>query len=54
LPGGRVDPGESEADAALCELHAPTGAILCQFREVALAGRHTRFGHFAQPRFSWQ
>jgi ADP-ribose pyrophosphatase YjhB (NUDIX family) len=54
LPGGRVDPGESEADAALCELHAPTGAILCQFREVALAGRHTRVGHFARPRFSWQ
>jgi 8-oxo-dGTP pyrophosphatase MutT (NUDIX family) len=36
------------------ELHAPTGAILYQFREVALAGRHTRVGHFAQPRFSWQ
>lgn len=35
-------------------LHAPTGAILYQFREVALAGRHTRVGHFAQPRFSWQ
>jgi len=36
------------------DLHAPTGAILYQFREVALAGRHTRVGHFAQPRFSWQ
>jgi len=36
------------------ELHAPTGAILYQFREVAFAGRHTRVGHFAQPRFSWQ
>ncbi len=36
------------------ELHAPTGAILYQFREVALAGRHTRVGHFAQPRFSWR
>ena len=54
LPGGRVDPGESEADAASCELHAPTGAILYQFREVALAGRHTRVGYFARPRFSWQ
>ncbi|MBK8991628.1 MAG: NUDIX domain-containing protein [Gammaproteobacteria bacterium] len=95
LPGGRVDPGESEADAAAngpgengprarargprpgpapghaagpprargpgrgegggsCELHAPTGAILYQFREVALAGRHTRVGYFARPRFSWQ
>lgn len=36
------------------ELHAPTGAILHQFREVALAGRHTRVGDFARPRFSWQ
>lgn len=35
-------------------LHPPTGALLYQFREVALAGRPTRVGHFAQPRFSWQ
>jgi 8-oxo-dGTP pyrophosphatase MutT (NUDIX family) len=36
------------------ELHAPTGALLYQFCEVALFGRHTRVGHFAQPRFAWR
>jgi len=36
------------------ELHAPTGALLYQFREVALYGRHTRVSHFAQPRFAWR
>ncbi len=35
-------------------LHAPTAAILYQFREVALYGRPTRVGHFAHPRFAWR
>lgn len=30
-------------------VHAPTGAILWQFREVALLGRHTRVHDVAQP-----
>lgn len=33
---------------------APTGAILYQFREVALFGRHTRVAHYDQPRFAWR
>lgn len=34
-------------------LHAPTAAILYQFREVALHHRHTRVDHMDQPRFAW-
>lgn len=33
---------------------SPTGAILYQFREVALKGRPTRVSHFEQPCFAWQ
>lgn len=32
----------------------PTGAILYQFREVALNGRHIRVSHYEQPYFAWQ
>ncbi|WP_330179471.1 CoA pyrophosphatase [Nocardia sp. NBC_01503] len=35
-------------------LHAPTAAILYQFREVALHHRPTRVGHMDQPRFAWE
>lgn len=35
------------------EVHAPTAAVIFQFREVALAGRPTRVDHFEQPRFAW-
>lgn len=34
-------------------LHAPTAAMLFQFREVALRGASTRVAHLAQPRFAW-
>jgi 8-oxo-dGTP pyrophosphatase MutT (NUDIX family) len=34
-------------------LHAPTAAMLFQFREVALRGTSTRVAHLAQPRFAW-
>lgn len=34
-------------------VHAPTGAMIYQFREV-LAGRHTRVADFDQPVFAWQ
>lgn len=33
---------------------SPTGAILYQFREVALQGRATRVSHYEQPYFAWQ
>jgi 8-oxo-dGTP pyrophosphatase MutT (NUDIX family) len=33
---------------------APTAAILYQFREVCLLGRHTRVAHFEQPLFAWR
>ena len=33
---------------------APTAALLYQFREVCLMGRHTRVAHFEQPQFAWQ
>ena len=33
---------------------APTGAILYQFREVCLLGRHIRVSHFEQPDFAWK
>ena len=33
-------------------IHAPTGAILLQFREVALLGRHTRVADLAQPEWT--
>lgn len=35
-------------------VHAPTGAIVHQFREVALHRRHTRVAHFEQPVFAWR
>ena len=35
-------------------VHAPTGAVLHQFREVVLHGRHTRVAHFEQPVFAWR
>ena len=35
-------------------IHAPTGAVLVQFRWVALEGRSgTRVDHFEQPVFAW-
>ena len=34
-------------------VHAPTAAVIYQFREVALAGRDTRVSHYEQPRFAW-
>lgn len=33
-------------------IHAPTAAILYQFREVALHGRATRVSHFDEPGFA--
>lgn len=33
---------------------APSAALLYQFREVCLLGRHTRVEHFEQPYFAWR
>lgn len=33
---------------------APTGAILYQFREVAILGKNTRVAHYEQPFFAWR
>jgi len=36
-------------------IHAPTGAILFQFRQVALLGRHgERVDHYEEPVFAWR
>ncbi|PTR27405.1 NUDIX domain-containing protein [Rhodococcus sp. OK519] len=35
-------------------IHAPTGAVIHQFCEVVLHGRHTRVSEFAQPSFAWR
>lgn len=50
-----------ESDAPVIQLplmgrfvHAPTGAVLHQFREVVLHGRHTRVAHYEQPVFAWR
>jgi len=36
------------------QVHAPTAAVLFQFREVAMHGRPTRVAHFEQPVFAWR
>lgn len=35
-------------------VHAPTAALIYQFREVAMHGRATRVSHFEQPQFAWK
>ena len=35
-------------------IHAPTGAIMYQFRAVALEGLNTRVDHLEQPIFAWK
>ncbi|MDP6388883.1 MAG: CoA pyrophosphatase [Alphaproteobacteria bacterium] len=36
------------------KVHAPTAAVVYQFREVALFGRETRVDHLEQPVFAWR
>ena len=55
-----LEPGETVATPLLSVLlptmgnrvHAPTAALLYQFREVALRGQDTRVAHFDQPMFA--
>ncbi|HVS67235.1 MAG TPA: CoA pyrophosphatase [Mycobacteriales bacterium] len=35
-------------------IHAPTAAVVYQFRELGLHGRTTRVAHFEQPVFAWR
>jgi 8-oxo-dGTP pyrophosphatase MutT (NUDIX family) len=35
-------------------IHAPTAAVVFQFRELALHGRTTRVAHYEQPVFAWK
>lgn len=35
-------------------VHAPTAALLYQFREVAMHGRMVRVDHYEQPVFAWR
>lgn len=39
---------------ALDQIFAPTAAVLYQFREVVLMGKHTRVAHYDQPAFAWR
>jgi 8-oxo-dGTP pyrophosphatase MutT (NUDIX family) len=54
LPG--PDPDRPIIQIPLGErvVHAPTGAVLYQLREVALHGRWTRVGRFDQPGWAWR
>ena len=36
------------------DVHAPTAAVIFQFREVAMHGRPTRVAHYEQPVFAWR
>ena len=36
------------------QVHAPTAAVIYQFREVAIFGRHTRVDHLEQPVWAWR
>ena len=35
-------------------IHAPTGAVLLQFRRVAIEGSSERVAHYEQPVFAWR
>jgi 8-oxo-dGTP pyrophosphatase MutT (NUDIX family) len=35
-------------------IHAPTAAVIYQFRELALHGRTTRVANYEQPVFAWR
>jgi hypothetical protein len=35
-------------------IHAPTAAVIYQFRELAVHGRTTRVAQYEQPVFAWR
>lgn len=56
MPGGTPDRPVLGAPIATTGqvVHAPTAALIYQFREVAMHGRATRVAHFEQPEFAWK
>ncbi|MBV1887170.1 MAG: CoA pyrophosphatase [Parvibaculaceae bacterium] len=36
------------------QIHAPTAAVLLQFLEAAVRGKHTRVAHYEQPVWAWK
>jgi 8-oxo-dGTP pyrophosphatase MutT (NUDIX family) len=61
IPGSPRFISIPESDAPVIQLplvdtliHAPTAAVLYQFREVAMHGRDTRVAHYEQPVFAWR
>jgi 8-oxo-dGTP pyrophosphatase MutT (NUDIX family) len=54
LPGEEPDRPVIQMPVHGHMIHAPTAAILYQFREAALHGRVIRVAHFDQPRFLWR
>ena len=62
LHSGATLPDDPESDRPVVQvplggfdIHAPTGAVLYQFRQVALAGRiDERVDHLEQPVFAWR
>jgi hypothetical protein len=39
---------------ANAKVHAPTAAVIYQFREVAIFGRNARVDHLEQPVWAWK
>ncbi|MGV9823966.1 MULTISPECIES: NUDIX hydrolase [unclassified Gordonia (in: high G+C Gram-positive bacteria)] len=53
IAGLHRDPDDHSESGRTPLLHAPTAAVLYQFAEVVLRGRHTRVDGFEQPVFAW-
>lgn len=55
-PGQHADAPVLSAPIATLQhvIHAPTAALMYQFREVALFGNATRVAHFDEPKFAWK
>ncbi|MFT4042359.1 MAG: CoA pyrophosphatase [Gordonia sp. (in: high G+C Gram-positive bacteria)] len=53
ISGLRRDAADASPSGATSLIHAPTAAVLYQFAEVVLRGRHTRVDGYEQPVFAW-
>lgn len=54
LPGPEPDRPIIQMEVQGRMVHAPTGAILYQLREVVVRGNTTRVAHFEAPSFAWR
>lgn len=59
LPEDHPEDGERDGFSIMLPtvghpIYAPTAAMLFQFREIVLLGRHTRVAHLRQPQFAWR